>query len=104
MLTETLKYGEVYGTILKKEDKPKGRRLGKTLVSGINFSGRRPVYSVLRRSDKNVMAGMDRDVECYQFTDFVIDERGLVIRDAIQYDLSDSEKEFADKTLKRHGL
>lgn len=99
----TPEYGKVYGTTLKREDQLKGKRIGKALVSGILFSEGNPVYSVLRRFSKD-SAYIPGKIECYHFREFVIDERGLVIRDAIQLDLSRSEREFADGLLKKAGL
>ncbi|MGA2130055.1 MAG: hypothetical protein ABSG05_00350 [Candidatus Pacearchaeota archaeon] len=95
MLTERLPPGMINRTLLKRENQRGGIHLGKTLIVGVE-SGKKLEYVILAR--------IDNDIRCYHFTEFVPDERGLVIRDGVRWELSDVEKDYSDELLKKYSL
>lgn len=89
-----IRIGEAYNTIIDRKDS--FLDLGPAVFSLLTEKGRR-LHVVYARKNKN-------DVICYQFKGYTTGWRGLILRDAGEHPLSESQKDLADIILKNRGL
>lgn len=104
--TNGLGYGEIYDITLKREESSHKVKLGRSLIAGATFlsKGRGVRYTLLTRPIEKNTVRSTPNILCYNFSDYVHDERGLFVRNASMKKLSDLERNLADKTLTKHGL
>ena len=88
---QDIRFGEVYDTFID------GRDIGKSVYSGIFVRNKKGFERI-------VLLRKEEDIACYNFHDFFVNERGLVLKDATPFPLPDDAKGIADRLLKARGL
>lgn len=85
---QDIRPGEVYDAVIDD------RKIGKSVVIGA-FSGKKRLGVLFREK---------QDIVSYRFHDYVVNESGLVLRDAIRHDMSQQGRNIADRILIGKGL